>query len=94
MESIKSRPNFSLLRGRFYSDFANEFDWFFQNKMIRPIPFQGGKARGQHGTGSFDTNSAVKLHKNFNHFKYSLRVNKKNILGEYSLLLSQVRATK
>ena len=26
---------------------------------------------------------AVKVHKNFVHFKYSLRVNKKNILGEY-----------
>ena len=27
---------------------------------------------------------AVKLLKNFDHFKYSLRVNKKNILGDYS----------
>ena len=26
----------------------------------------------------------MKLHKNFGYFKYSLRVNKKNILGEYS----------
>ena len=30
---------------------------------------------------------AVKLHKNFVHFKYSLRVNKKNILSEYSSFL-------
>ena len=29
---------------------------------------------------------AVKLYKNFFHFKYSLRVNKKNILAGYSLL--------
>ena len=28
---------------------------------------------------------AVKLHKNYVHFKYSLRVNKKNISGGYSL---------
>ena len=27
---------------------------------------------------------AVKLHKNFVHFNYSLSVNKKNILNEYS----------
>ena len=27
---------------------------------------------------------AVKLHKNFDHFKYSLRVNKEKILGQYS----------
>ena len=41
-------------------------------------------------TGRFDTKSfryelALKLHKNFILFKYSLRVNKKNILDEYSL---------
>ena len=35
----------------------------------------------------------VKLNKNFVHFKYSLRVNKKNILGEYLRSLSQVRGT-
>ena len=34
---------------------------------------------------------AVKLNKNFVHFKYSLRVNKKNILGEYLCSLSQIR---
>ena len=34
---------------------------------------------------------AVKLYKNFDHFKYSLRKNKKNIPDEYSL--SQVRET-
>ena len=34
---------------------------------------------------------AVKFHKNFVHFKYSLRVNKKNILSEYLRSLSQVR---
>ena len=33
----------------------------------------------------------MKLHKNFDHFKYSLRKNKKNIPDEYSL--SQVRET-
>ena len=34
----------------------------------------------------FDTNSGrLNLHKNFVHFEYSLRVNKKNILGEYYL---------
>ena len=36
---------------------------------------------------------AVKLHKKFFHFKYSLRVNKKNILGEYLRSLSQVCET-
>ena len=36
---------------------------------------------------------AVKFHKNFVHFKYSLRVNKKNILGEYLRSLSQVPGT-
>ena len=36
---------------------------------------------------------AVKLNKNFVHFKYSLRVNKKNILGEYLCSLSQIRGT-
>ena len=35
-------------------------------------------------TGHFDTNSSVELHKNFDHCKYSLCVNKKNILGGYS----------
>ena len=34
-----------------------------------------------------------KLHKNFVHFKYSLPVNKKNILGEYLRSLSQVPGT-
>ena len=34
-----------------------------------------------------------KLYKNFVHFKYSLPVNKKNILGEYLRSLSQVRGT-
>ena len=34
-----------------------------------------------------------KLHKNFVHFKYSLPVNKKNILGEYLCSLSEVRGT-
>ena len=33
----------------------------------------------------------MKLHKNFDHFKYNLRKNKKNIPDEYSL--SQVRET-
>ena len=33
------------------------------------------------------------MRKNFGHFKYSLRVNKKNILGEYLRSLSQVRET-
>ena len=33
---------------------------------------------------------AVKSHKNFVHFKYSSRVNKKNMLGEYLRSLSQV----
>ena len=33
----------------------------------------------------------MKLHKNFDHFKYRLRKNKKNIPDEYSL--SQVRET-
>ena len=32
----------------------------------------------------FDTNSSCKIAKNFVNFKYSLRVSKKNILGEYS----------
>ena len=36
---------------------------------------------------------AVKFHKNFVYFKYSLRVNKKNILGEYLRSLSQVPGT-
>ena len=36
---------------------------------------------------------AAKLHKNFVHFKYSLRVKKKNILGEYRRSLSQVCGT-
>ena len=36
---------------------------------------------------------AVKFHKKFVHFKYSLRVNKKNILGEYLRSLSQVPGT-
>ena len=36
---------------------------------------------------------AVKLNKNFVHFKYSLRVNKKNILGEYLCSLSQIRGS-
>ena len=36
---------------------------------------------------------AVKLNKNFVHFKYSLQVNKKNIFGEYLCSLSQVRGT-
>ena len=36
---------------------------------------------------------AVKQNKNFVHFKYILRVNKKNILGEYLHSLSQVRGT-
>ena len=35
-------------------------------------------------TGHFDTSQGVKLHKDFAHFNYSLQVNKKNILGEYS----------
>ena len=36
-------------------------------------------------TGRFDTRTqAVKLHKNFDHFKKSLQLNRKNILGEYS----------
>ena len=35
----------------------------------------------------------VKLHKNFVHFKNSLQVNKKHILGKYLRSLSQVRAT-
>ena len=35
----------------------------------------------------------MKLHKNFVHFKYSLRVNKKNILGECLRSLSQVLGT-
>ena len=39
---------------------------------------------GRFDTGRFETNSTVKLHQNFFHFQYSLRVNKKNILGEYS----------
>ena len=33
------------------------------------------------------------MHKNFVHFKYSLQVNKKSILGEYLHSLSQVRGT-
>ena len=33
---------------------------------------------------------AVKLHNKFVHFKYSLRVNKKNILGEYFRSLCQM----
>ena len=41
----------------------------------------------------FDTNSSSENAKNFGHFKYSLRVNKKNILGEYLRSLSQVRET-
>ena len=36
---------------------------------------------------------AVKLHENFVHFKYSLRVKKKNIWGEYLRSLSQVCGT-
>ena len=36
---------------------------------------------------------SVKLHTNFVHFKYSLQVNKKNILVEYPRSLSQVRGT-
>ena len=36
---------------------------------------------------------AVKLHKHFVHFKCSLRVNKKNILGEYPCSLSQAGGT-
>ena len=36
-------------------------------------------------TSRFETNSSSdELHQNFFHFQYSLRVNKKNILGEYS----------
>jgi len=36
---------------------------------------------------------AVKLHKHFFHFKHSLRLNKKSILGEYLRSLNQVRGT-
>ena len=36
---------------------------------------------------------AVKLHKNFVHFKYSLGVNKENIFGESFRSLSQVPGT-
>ena len=36
---------------------------------------------------------AVKLDKIFVHFKCSLQMNKKNILGEYLRSLSQVRGT-
>ena len=36
---------------------------------------------------------AVKFHKKFVHFKYSLRVNKKNMLGEYLRSVSQVPGT-
>ena len=36
-------------------------------------------------TGGFDMSSGEKCHKNFDHFNYSLHMNKKNILGEYSL---------
>ena len=35
-------------------------------------------------TGRFDTNSSGEIHKYFDQFKYSLRVNKKNFLSEYS----------
>ena len=47
-------------------------------------------------TSRFDTNSAqavVKLHKNFDHFKYSLRVNKKTFWVKIFRSLSQVRET-
>ena len=36
---------------------------------------------------------AVKLHKHFVHFKNSLRVNKKNVWGEFLRSLSQVPGT-
>ena len=43
-------------------------------------------------TGRFDRiTQVVKLHKNFAHFKYSRRVNKKRVLGEYLRSLSQAR---
>ena len=37
-------------------------------------------------TSRFDTTSSIKVSiiKNFDHFKYSLRVKKENIWGEYS----------
>ena len=36
-------------------------------------------------TGRFDTNSSSEIHKYFfDQFKYSLRVNKRNFLSEYS----------
>lgn len=43
-------------------------------------------------TGRFDTiTQAVKLHKNVSLFKYSMRVNRRHILDEYFLSLSQAR---
>ena len=51
----------------------------FCTSKIRLVPCEGRE------TGRFDTRTqAVKLHKNFDHFKKSLQLNKKNILGEYS----------
>ena len=51
----------------------------FCTSIIRLVPCEGRE------TGRFDTRTqAVKLHKNFDHFKKSLQLNKKNILGEYS----------
>ena len=35
-------------------------------------------------TGRFNTNSSGEIRKYFDQFKYSLRVNKKNFLSEYS----------
>ena len=58
-------------------------------KWLDPFPFKAGKHAVNMEQGHSDTDSAVKLYKNFNHFKYSLRVNKKNILGEYSLFFKR-----
>ena len=57
------------------------------NRSLRYKSFRY-KAVSIHGV-SIETQQ-VKLHKNVVHFKYSLRVNKKNMLGEYPRSLSQV----
>ena len=44
-------------------------------------------------TSRFDPNSSSEIAQKFFPFKCSLRVNKKNILGEYLRPLNQVRGT-
>ena len=61
--------------------YSTNGNWTFLFYLRKPVvSIQRG-----FDTSRFDPNSSsMKLHKNFDYFTYSLRVNKKNILGEYS----------